>query len=561
MKKLIALLIAAVMILSMLSACGTTPAGTDTPKDTAEAEAEAEPEAEAGEEAGEEEAEASPEGGAVLPDELTLGSYIKGDPSLYPNVDFSKEETIYICLIGDTPNDFQDILDKANEYLAPYNTKLDFTIWAWSDYQDLYSLNLASGANIDIIFTAPWSYLWSEASNGSFMALSDDFITNNMPLTRKYQIPETWNGVKLAGDIIAVPQNTTNPNGKIVAIRQDLADKYGIGELKSWEDYKNYLLTIAEKETPDSGIFAEAASSSNAELWDVFRQQYDTMVAASTQDYISYLFTYEKGVIPTKDDLVFTWTSDWFKEFCKDMNELANAGAWSRSALTNEVSAADAFGALQGASFAWNLTVFNYINQAEAASEDVKCAAYDITMNNFAIGEAYNNNDMAITASTSDPERAAMVLDLIKMDTYLNHLFRMGIEGVHYEIDDDNNYVALDKAGDYAKDSISMSWAIKNGDIKEYIPDERKKAVSEAEEAKMAANPLEGFVFDDANIQAEAAAVNAILKEYIPSLQLGLYDDYEAKIDEMMAACKDAGFDKIEEEIFSQYEAWYNSMN
>ena len=55
--------------------------------------------------------------------------------------------------------------------------------------------------------------------------------------------------------------------------------------------------------------------------------------------------------------------------------------------------------------------------------------------------------------------------------------------------------------------------------------------------------------------------MNAILKEYIPSLQLGLYDDYEDKIDEMMAACKDAGFDKIEEEIFAQYEAWYNSMN
>ena len=556
MKKLIALLLAAAMILSMLSACGTTPAGSDTPKDTAEAEAEGEE----GQEAEGEDAEAGT-GDAVLPDELTLGTVIKGDPSLYKNVDLSKEETIYICLIGDTPNDFQDILDKANEYLAPYNTKLDFTIWAWSDYKDLYSLNLASGTNCDIIFTAPWCYLWSEASNGSFMALSDDFITENMPLTRKYQIADTWNGVKLAGDIIAVPQNTTNPNGKIVAIRQDLADKYGITELKSWDDYKNFLLTVAEKETPDSGILAEAASGSNSELWDVFRQKYDTMVAASTQDYISYLFQYEKGTLPAKEDLTFTWTSDWFKEFCKDMNELANAGAWSRSALTNEVSAADAFGALQGASFAWNLTVFNYIDQAEKASEDVKCAAYDITMDNFSIGEAYNNNDMAITASASDPERAAMVLDLIKMDTYLNHLFRMGIEGVHYEIDDQNNYVALDKVADYAKDSISMSWAIKNGDVNEYIPDERKKAISDAETAKMAANPLEGFVFDDANIQAEAAAVNAILKEYIPSLQLGLFDDYEAKIDEMKAACKDAGFDKIEEEIFSQYEAWYNSMN
>ena len=65
-------------------------------------------------------------------------------------------------------------------------------------------------------------------------------------------------------------------------------------------------------------------------------------------------------------------------------------------------------------------------------TEGVECAAYDITQEKFAIGEAYNNNDMAITASSERPERAAMVLDLIKNDTYLNHLFRLGIEGVHY---------------------------------------------------------------------------------------------------------------------------------
>ena len=549
MKKVVAMLLVAVMALSALFGCGgssdsTTPAATEK-----EAEKTTQAEAETTEPAG--------ESGAILPDELTYGSEVKGDPSLYPNIDFSKEETIYITLIGDTPNDWDDIVAAANDYLKPYNTKLDFTIWAWSDYGKLYSLSLAGGENIDLIYASCWCYLWSEGSNGSYKVLSEDFITENMPLTRKYQGADTWNGVKLEGDIIALPQNTTNPNGKVVFARQDLLEKYGRTELKNWDDYKSWLLDIAEKETPESGIFGINASGDNAQVWNTYREQFDTMEALNSQDWITYYFQYEKGKIPTKDDLIFAWNNDWFKAYCKDMVELSHAGTWSRSALTNEVQVQDAFGNLTGASFCRN-NGLTYMQQAEASDSNAKCQIYDICQDNFSVGEAYNNNCMAITSSSKNPERAAMVLDLLKMDTYLNHLFRLGIEGVHYTWGDDYTYMPTDKAGDYGKDSISLAWAIKCADVNEYIEDERQRWLTEEETAKMAINPLEGFVFNDESVQAEASACNEILKEYIPSLQLGLFDDYEAKIDEMMAALDKAGFQKLQDEIFSQYEAWYN---
>ena len=494
---------------------------------------------------------------ADMPEAIDYGVTITATPEMYPDIDLSKEETVYIYLIGDTPNDFQDILDKANEYMKPFNTKLDFTIMAWSDYGDLYSLNLTSGENIDMIFTAPWCYLWTEANKGSFMTLEDEFIDKYMPLTRKYQLPQTWDGVKLQGNIIAVPQNTTNPNGKIVAIRKDLADKYEIGDLTSWEDYKNYVLTIAEKETPESGILGMAASGNNSELWDVYRQQFDTLEALRSGSYITYYFSYAGG-LPTFDEIQFAWTSDWFSAFCKDMKEMADAGVWSRSALTNEVTDDDAFGALSGASIAWNTSVFTYMEQAEKAGAE--CAAYDITMN-IAPGEAYNNNDMAITASTKHPERTAMVLDIIKNDTYMNHLFRLGIEDVHYTIDENGVYEELEKSADYAADNLSMCWAIKNGDIVREGQDPRRQAIEDAETEKMVANPLEGFVFDDSPVSFEKEAVDAVFSEYIPSLQLGLFDDPDAVIAEMMDQAKAAGFDAIEAEFQAQYEAWYEAMS
>ncbi len=554
MKKYLAMLLAAVMVLSALAGCGSKGGDTDTTTKAAETTTKA---ADKADDAGDDTPAADPM--ADLPAEIAPGVQITATPDMYPNVDLSKEETVYIYLIGDTPNDFDQIVELANEYLAPFNTKIEFTIWAWSDYSKLYSMNLAAGENIDLIFTAPWCYLWTEAPKGSFLALSDEFIADNMPLTKKYQIPSSWDGVKLAGQIIAVPQNTTNPNGKIVAIRQDLADKYNIGELTSWDDYKQYCLTIAEKETPDSGILAMAAAGNNSELWDVYKQQFGSMTAVTNQTYLSYYYTYNGG-IPSADDLTFAWETEWFKNFCLDMKEMADAGCWSRNALSNEVSDDDAFGSLAGASIAWNTSVFTYIDMAEK-TEGVECAAYSITEDKFATGEAYNNNDMAITSSSEHPERAAMVLDLIKNDTYLNHLFRLGIEGTHYEIDAQGNYTELEKSSDYAADNLSMCWAIKNGDIAQSGADERKQAIIDAEKEIMVATPTEGFVFDDSAVQSEAQAADAVFKEYIPSLQLGLYDDPEAKIAEMMTAARAVGLDTVLEEIIRQYTEWAAAMN
>lgn len=540
MRKFLVMLLAATMLVSMLASCGSVTVSID----------------ETAEEAQEETAE---EIEAILPEKLEAGTFVKAAPSLYP-IDLSKEETIHICLVGDKPNDMEQITEIANEYLKPYNTKIEFTFWGWAEYAELYSLSLTAGENVDLIFTAPWCYLWTEGSKGSFLTLDDEFVSTYMPLTAKYQIPESWNGVKLNGEAIAVPQNISTAMGQFVGIRQDLAEKYGITELTSWEDYKNFCLTIAEKETPESGILAYAASLNNSGLWIVYSEQFGSMTAASTQDYISYIYPYNPDEnVPSWDEIKFSWDSDWFRSFCADMKEMADAGCWSRSALTNEVQSQDAFGALQSASIAWTQGMFPYFEIAEK-TEGVVCAAYDITMDHFAPCEAYNNNDMAIAACSKNPQRAAMILDLVKNDTELAHLLRFGIEGTHYELSDEFEYIALDKSEDYSRDCLSMDWATKAGDVVALAKDPRERAIVAEQTEKMVACPTEGFVFDDSSVSAECSAVNAILKEYIPSLQLGLMDDFEAAIDEMLASCNAAGLEKIEAEIQAQYEAWYENM-
>lgn len=541
-RKVLSLLLATSLVATMLTGCGgSTPASTNsganttTPASTADI--------------------AAPTGDAFasLPDTIK-GNPIKATPEMYANTDLSKPYTVNMYLIGDTPNDWQDALDQMNAYLADFNTTLAVTFMSWSDYSTMYTLNLAGGADIDLIFTAPWCYMYTEAAKGSFYTLTDEFINKYMPLAAKYQAKESWDETTLAGKTIAVPSNTAQPMGKIVAVRQDLMEKYGMTELKTWEDYKKYMLTIAEKETPESGIYALAAAGDNNELWDVYRQQTDTFLALDS-NFTDFIYEY-KGALPTKEDIKLVYEYDPFRAYAKDMKEMADAGCWSRSALTNTVTDDDAFGALQGASIAWNASVFTYMKQAEQ-TEGVRCAAYDLTTDHFVGCEAYSNNDMAITASSKNPERAAMVLDLIKFDTTLNRLIMLGVENVHYTINENDEYVKTEKSGDFAPTSVSASWAVKNGNLVEAGAPEREQAMSDAWLERVKSNPTVTFVFDDANVKSYMNAVDTVLQDYVPMLELGLVDDVDKTIDEMIKKCYDAGLQNVYDEFYAQYEAWY----
>ena len=551
-KKILSLILAAGLVISTLAGCGSSggdSGSSSSSSSSSSGSSTSSSDSSSGSSSGDSASAVSLDG---LPAAVGDGEIV-ASPDFYAGVDLSDHYTVNMYLIGDTPNDWDRILELTNQYLEPFNTDIAVTFMSWSDYQTMYSLVLAGGEQVDLIFTAPWCYMYTEASKGSFYVLSDDFIANCMPMANKYQDKDSWSETTLSGETIAVPSNVAAAMGKIVAIRQDLADKYGISELSTWDEYKSFMETIAEKETPESGIYGLAAAGDNNELWDVYRQQYDTFLALDS-DYFDMIYEWD-GDLPTSDEIKMSYETDYFREYAKDMKEMADAGCWSRSALTNTVTDDDAFGALQGASIAWNGSVITYVRQAEQ-SDGVNCAIYDLTTDHFVGCEAFSNNDMAIAAGSKNPERAAMILDLLKFDTYLNRLWILGIEGEHYSIDDAGNYTELDKSSDFAAYAISASWAIKNADLHEAGADPRMQAVSDAWGERVENNPTITFVFDTTPVDSYVAAVKVVLNDYVPMLELGLVDDVDATLDEMIQKCNDSGLQTVKDEFKSQYEAW-----
>jgi len=491
---------------------------------------------------------------STLPEEIGPGVSVSTSPEIYANIDLSTPYTVNICLLGDAPKDWDKILAAANDYLKPYNTSINTKFVSWVDYQDKYLKTIEGDSDLDLVFTAPWCYLYYAASKDIFYPIDTKFAGSYMPLTYNYQKSASWDETTINGKTIAIPSNTMDNNGKMVAIRQDIADELGINELSSLDDYLDYLVRVAAEITPETGIYALAAEGENKELWDLYRQDNNEFYSLES-DFICMMYKYD-GEIPTYDEIEFIYETQLFKDYAYDMKMLYDAGCWSGTALYGTKSDDEAFADLTGASISWNKSVFKYVSIAEQ-NEGVECEVYFLSPNSVIETEAYSNNCMAILASSKNPERAAMVLDLLKFDTYLNHLFILGIEGEHYTINETGEYTETALGEDaYKAGSVSISWAIKNGDISENYVDKREASILAQMDECVVAKPTVTFVFDDSKVKNEVETVNTVLSEYVPRLQLGKVRSVDAEIEAMLDRCYASGLQKIKDEYKSQYEAW-----
>ena len=470
----------------------------------------------------------------------------------YSGVDTSKPYTVLMYLVGDKFVGTDNVVAAINEILEKeYNTTLEIEFLAWSDYQTKYPLILAGGEKVDLIYTASWCYLYTEAAKGSFYVMDEDFIKTNMPMTYANQKAESWGQTTINGQCVGVPCNMMVPNYKYVGIRQDLADKYGIEALNSWDDYMNFMLTIAEKETPESGIFAMNAASDTIELWRTYYEQFN-MMGVYNDDFLTIYP--EDGTLPAAESILFAVTTDQFKQYAHDMKTLADAGCWSRSAMSNTVLNYEAFANLTGASLVWNGTIFNYMHQAEA--QGVTTNAYDLSPNAHVFAEEYNNSVMAIAENSDNPERAALVMDLLGYDYELNLLGLLGIEGVNWSDEGNGYYYSDTNQESYPACSNAMGWWMKKDYKVGVYDDARLEAFDNNFKSRMVSNPCTTFVFDETPVKAEMAAVTSVKNEYFGPLTLGLVDDVDATIEEMTAKLNTSGLQKIYDEFYRQYNEW-----
>ncbi len=530
-KRLLSLTLAAALSLAALSGCGQKASSDSASSDSSSASESTEET----EDAGETQEAAKEEGGKT-----------------YNGVDVSEEVELVLYYLGDAPTDQDLVLEEMNKILKEkINATIVLKNMSLSDYSTMYSLTITGGEQIDLIYTSTWAFYQQEANKGAFAEVTDQVISDYMPLHKEYQSEASWGQAKIDGKIYFVPCNMANVNAYAILIRGDLREKYGLDRLESIDDLEEYYAAVAAD--PDSGVtFAYDASQNNDMSKSIFLTQNNNflVVEGSVRNYLAFRYAEEINA----DDVFWIYGSDEYLEYAKEMKEWADQGFWSKSAIANSTDVKDAFINGTSASYTQNLgTVGNVASQIQESHPEWQPEVYDLTPDANVYYGTYTGDGYAVLAASEHQERAFMALDLLKFDEDLYMLARHGIEGTHYINDGDGMWSAGPDLEKYPFGG-GLSWGLKNQKYNltrsDTFPDQVE--IGNIWTEKGLEGPLAAFTFDDSNVATELANLQSVYTQYAPLLDLGLVDDVEATLAEFNKQAEAAGLETIIEEAKRQ---------
>lgn len=492
-------------------------------------------------------------------------------PTEEAKIDISEPVTLTWYLNGSTVSDDKAVLEKANEYLKE---KLNVTlkpIWGtWGDFDENVVLSINGGDDVDIYFTCSWTRdeYNAYARNGAWLRL--DAEDNN--LIEKYA-PDVWNilpdvlkkGATIQGSdglgVYAIPGYKDSATQNCWDVNVTLLEKYGytIDDIKNTDYYGfgEILKTVKEGEGKDfypllvEGMVLERMVNNSIIVTG------DSGASNMLSYYINPTDTAKEGAYGNK--ILSKFETPEYKKFVEKTREYYLAG-YIDPQMSIRTQANDARVAAQLAGkylIGTQSYALGYEDQAsvergiEVQMVPTTPAYVDTTVSQGAM--------MAISATSKNPERALMFLNLLNTDPYLMTLLNFGLEGVHYNLVNGGEVQFVKEArGTY------QPWTNGMGNITLLPPlegqglnfwDTFKAYYGSASEI-----PVLGYSLDPTNIETQMAALANVAVEYDLALNTGSIDP-ATKLPEFIQKLKDNGIDQVVAEANSQLEAFLAEKN
>ncbi len=484
--------------------------------------------------------------------------------SAAPTVDTSKEVKLAGYLLGSPPDGSPEVFAEFNKKLtADINATMEVNYIGWADLDAKYPLVLAAGENIDWIFTADWCKYMTEAAKGAFMELTPDMLKTYMPKHMAALDPQGWEQAKIGGKIFTIPTSTPDRKGYGVTIRGDLRKKYNVPEIKRFSDLDPYLAAIKANHPEMIPMNMDNTFDVNAPLFYLMNEN-----GGNIQDLFAVtgggggVFREFDGSDPWK---VFTLFEEPYfgklVENAKIMKSWYDKGYINKNVFANNVRSKDAFE--QGKS---GVGIGNTqdLQTNTAMGKDMGWDVEIVLANTAAghtIANSYLNNTVAIAASSENPERALMALDLMMQDKSYDTLLTYGLEGKTYVIDAEGK-AALPEGLTSEKNPYNWDgngfWFI-NKDIvapRATWTDAYIALVQNLRDNVLIADPAAGFSVSTDNIKTEVANVQNVYKQYLNPIVIGSVKDVDAAFATLKSKMESAGLQKLKDEAAKQFAEW-----
>ncbi|QGQ98188.1 extracellular solute-binding protein [Paenibacillus psychroresistens] len=547
-KKLIiksmAIAITAIMLLTFMAACSkktTEPTGS-TGASTAPGETTA---------------------GTKTPDEVTLEFYM---PSPVANV-----------------NDIDAVLEQFyKETKATLNTKIHFNFTTFDDIGQKVSLKLAAGEQVDGVFTAPWTNpsIAQMISKKQIANLDSYFNNDKYPGLKKAFTPEylknnSFIDATNEAHIYGIPFTHGFDAGGAIYYRLDLAEKYGVGEVKTYADLTKYYDAILANE---KGTIPLTWNGSQDLLSDTL-QKIDQPIT-TTHNYDTEVVVGSGVAIKADGTAYVSKTANRWSdpEYLKLLPAPLNAidplvgfkmarEFYTKGYIEKDILAQkDPDGQFMSGKAA---SVFRTLDVYSAQSQQLEAAIPGAKLGYFIVDPGYRSgtakavgsdfkawNFTAIPTNSKNIERTMQFYDWLFTNLKNHDLFEFGIEGKHWTAEGDTKYsipTTADAKNNYNFPGFVLSWNPTMVRYDSKTPDDIVKVLNNLGDTNFFyKKPTAGFSFVAESLKSETAKIND-LRGLLRSIGDGVIEDIPGTLAKIQKQYDKAGFQKIQTELEKQY--------
>lgn len=460
--------------------------------------------------------------------------------------------TLHFLFYGDKKSATDEVWDEIAEYTKDkLNADFDVQFIAGDDYKQKLNVKAATGDSWDMNFDSNWTGYFQMVAKDAYMNL-DELLPKYAPdLYKAYQEKGVLQAATNKGHIVALPWTMKMNNRPFFQWRGDLAEKAGLDvDPNSITDLASVdkLLYQLKEAYPDKQIIETAEVSSDG--WNGWS-------CVDTDLGLYFRLDDPDCKIVQAEDI-----PEW-NEMAKYAEKWQSDGIISKDILNNKV---DANSLINQGKLITKWGTHEFATQDRAWVEpDARWDYHEVYNDSLFANRTPLANAMCIPATSENPERTLMFLNMVETDQKLYDLVQYGIEGKTYVL---NGEEAAYPDGMDSASSNYMEWG---GQWALWKPQFMRPNASysdgfwEKEEEyadssdKNVVSPLDGFSFDASDVTTQVAQRNQIYGDAKKLIVVGLAGDPEKAIDKCKADSQSAGFDEVIKEFQKQVDDYLAS--
>lgn len=407
---------------------------------------------------------------------------------------------------------------------------LDVEVVAWGDWDNRRQVMVQSNDAYDIMFTNLGTYM-SDVQIGAFADLTD-LLPSLTPDLYSSMPEEYWAACNVGGRIYAVPSYKDSSATQYFVWDKALAEKYvpNYADLHTLAELTEGLTAMKEGEGTAPFVL------NNGGLDSIVGHLYDNMCSGLPAIGVSYSDGERKVVCTFEQDDV--------------MNDLKTVREWYKAGIINQDAATLAEAPSYRSCFVaqgWSYAATSTWGP-NMGVDAVAIQWGDTVLSSDTVQGSLN----CISASSAHPEEALKLLELVNTDSYVRDALYYGLEGDNFEYTADGKVHRINTDWSMAGYTQGSFFNITMQDTEEVNQYDEVAALNES----ATASPILGFSFDTTDVVDQLSSCIEIYNRYKSELLTGTIDP-EQGVTDMMSEMRAAGFDDIVAAAQSQIDAYF----